>query len=412
LSTTRAACTIVSRNYLHFARTLFDSFHALHPNYEFYVLVVDRPSAGCHPAAEPFHVVWVEDLGIRNFSSVAFKYDILELNTNVKPTFLSYLLSKGINELIYFDPDIYMFDGMDFVFDLLSTHPIILTPHSLSPTPVSERFLEQQFLSLGVFNLGFIAVASCAETARFLSWWEERCLSLAFAEARTGLYVDQKWITIASCFFEGILILKHPGCNVAYWNIFERRITRIADHYMVNDRHPLVFYHFSGFNLDNPYVISEKLKSTITVKDRPDLAGLYELYRSTLITNAIALDPAGLYSYSSFNNGVPISGLARRVYAAMLDLGEMSATEDPFDAHGVFYSFARKKRLLSSASQPSVGALSYKDDKRVRYLHAAFRLALRILGEARYTLLLRYLSYISIQRNQTPIISPGEAESK
>ncbi len=38
----RAACTIVSLNYLPYARTLCDSFLSLHPDYQFFVLLVDR----------------------------------------------------------------------------------------------------------------------------------------------------------------------------------------------------------------------------------------------------------------------------------------------------------------------------------------------------------------------------------
>ena len=71
-----AACTIVSRNYLHFARTLCQSFLAAHPGAAFYVLLVDRPGAGEDLRGEPFTAVWVEELGIPDFLSVAFQYGI------------------------------------------------------------------------------------------------------------------------------------------------------------------------------------------------------------------------------------------------------------------------------------------------------------------------------------------------
>src|SRR4051812_21919176 len=101
----RAACTIVSLNYLPYARVLCDSFQQFHPDCKFYVLVVDR-SPAVDLSHESFETIFVEELGIPNFLSYAFRYDILELNTNVKPTFLKHLHDRGIDQVIYFDPDI------------------------------------------------------------------------------------------------------------------------------------------------------------------------------------------------------------------------------------------------------------------------------------------------------------------
>ena len=83
--------------------------------------------------------------------------------------------------------------------------------HEVAPT-------EQDLLYNGTFNLGFIAVRRCAEGARLLDWWEERCLGLGFSEGRSGLFVDQKWINLAPGLFEGVAIERHAGCNMAYWN--------------------------------------------------------------------------------------------------------------------------------------------------------------------------------------------------
>jgi hypothetical protein len=406
LLTERAACTIISINYLHFARTLFESFHALHPQDNFYVLIVDRSKTTLDLSREGFHIVWVEDLGIPDFLSTAFKYDIMELNTNVKPTFLSYLLGTGIERLIYLDPDIYVFASVDFIFDLLSSYSIILTPHSLSPTPPSERFLEQQFLSLGIYNLGFIALAKSDESSRFLLWWEERCLAAAFAEARTGLYVDQKWITVAPCFFEHILILRHYGCNVAYWNLFERKVSQSAHRYIINDNDPLVFYHFSGYRLEQPSLVSEKLRIPLTLNDRSDLKLVYSIYHDMLSRNmdAVAGGSGYSYSYGAFSNGAPVSTLARRIYASMLDNNTAAPAEDPFDETGSFYEFARKHRLVDCRQREAARNNYNPHDKRVWCLTVALRLALRLLGVETYTLLLRYLSFISVLRNQILVL--------
>src|ERR1700691_1096020 len=177
----RAACTIVSLNYLAYARTLCNSFLNFHPDYNFYVLLVDRLPDGFDASQERFELVLVEDLGIPNFEAVAFKYGILELNTNVKPTFLKRILGWGVEQVIYFDPDILICSALDPIYETLATSAIVLTPHCTSPNedgPYGEVLL----LVDGVFNLGFIAVAGAAEVVRFLDWWERRCLTLGYNE--------------------------------------------------------------------------------------------------------------------------------------------------------------------------------------------------------------------------------------
>src|SRR5580698_1412804 len=173
----QAACTIVSLNYLPYARTLCDSFLAFHSDCKFYVLLVDRLPAGLDLSSEKFETVLVEDLGIPDFESIAFKYDILELNTNVKPTFLKRLLSWGVDQVIYFDPDILICSVLEPIYSALATSGIVLTPHCTSPNEEGP-YAEVLLLGAGVFNLGFIAVSKTAEAEKFLTWWEHRCLTL------------------------------------------------------------------------------------------------------------------------------------------------------------------------------------------------------------------------------------------
>ena len=181
----RAACTIVSLNYLPYARVLCNSFLRHHPDCDFYVLLVRIP-ANLDLSCEPCRVLPVEDLGIPDFLSVAFKYEILELNTNVKPTFLKWLFAQGYDQVVYLDPDIFVYRRLNSIFETLARSTIVITPHCLTPNqrdPASEAVL----LKGGVFNLGFVAVRRCEETAHFLDWWEQQRLSMAFFEPSKGI---------------------------------------------------------------------------------------------------------------------------------------------------------------------------------------------------------------------------------
>ncbi|MDR3739246.1 MAG: group 1 glycosyl transferase [Terracidiphilus sp.] len=343
----------------------------------------------------------LKDLRISDFESLAFKYDIVELNTSVKPTFLKMLLGRGVDQLIYFDPDILICASVDFIFEALTSNAIVLTPHCILPneeSPDGEAIL----LYSGIFNLGFIAVSRTEESERFLSWWEHRCLTLGYTERRNGLYVDQKWINLVPCYFDSVYILKHPGCNIAYWNLHERSLIKAQDSWVVNGKVPLVFFHFSGISVDGGKIIAKKFDQ-FDLASRPDLAELFASYREDLIRHGIRSFGRYSYGFGHYSNGQLINRLQRALYAARLD--EFSGS-DPFYANGPFYEWARKKHLMSS--QDTAGKhnkKSYdKKDVKVRLVNAAFRLALRLLGADRYTVLLKYLEYISVLRNQGDVI--------
>ena len=66
------------------------------------------------------------------------------------------------------------------------------------------------------------------------------------------------------------------------------------------------------------------------------------------------------------------------------------------------YTWRKKRRLLSrqeSAKYFSSESLA-KPDVRLRVMRFLFRFLLRIVGADRYTVLMKYLSYVSILRNQ------------
>jgi hypothetical protein len=395
----RAGCTIVSLNYLPYARVLCRSFLRHHPDCSFYVLLVDRLPVDCH-LDEDFELIPVESLNIPSFASVAFKYDILELNTNVKPTFLKALLARGIDQLVYLDPDICVYSEMRSVFDALQSNAIALTPHSLSPDP-QDVSSEAVLLLGGSFNLGFIGVRKCSETERFLEWWENRCLNLAFNEPKTGLFVDQKWINLAPCFFEGIKVLREPGCNMAFWNLHERELSSKNGRLCVNDSRPLEFFHFSGIAIHGNDQLSRR-KSRFTLSNRPDLREIFAEYRSRLVEEGFEEFKKHDYAFGRFDDGQYINGLTRSIYAVNLDKFE---SDDPFSSSSRFYQWAKSSKLFSAReSAKAYNSETYRGkDLRVRVLNLAFRMAIRVLGADRYTVLLKYLSWVAILRNQRDI---------
>lgn len=397
------ACTIVSPNYLAYARTVSASYLVQHPNHRFFVLIVADLSVEDRKIFEGdgFTPVMLAEIGVEDLRSQGMKYDILELNTNVKPTFMKYLIQTfDLENLVYLDPDIFVYSPLAPVFDALSDGAsATLTPHMTAPVDDGKLPGEQEMLYNGTYNLGFIAVRRCEESWQLLNWWERRCLDLGFSEGRTGLFVDQKWMNLAPGMFEKVKILRHPGCNMAYWNLHERTLAQDTENYIVNGSAQLCFFHFSGIVLDDPAMLS-KNTNRYALADRPDLTRLFREYKAAVLANKDAVREKVPYGFDRLTDGTTITRLARRIYAKH----QMRwVEEDPFDARGGFAAFAKKLGLVAGKAAPAKA--TWKEfnpkDRRVEIVHRLLKMALRVLGPNRYELLMRYLAHIAVLRNQS-----------
>jgi len=395
----RYGCTIVSLNYLPYAKILAKSFLDCNPSAEFLVLLVDRKVEGLDFRGEGFSHVWVEDLGIKNFPSIAFKFNILELNTNVKPSFIKYIMSeKSAESVIYLDPDIKVYKSVDFIYDHLIRHPIVLTPHALEPIDDERKPSEQEFLAAGVFNLGFIGVANNQAGLGFLNWWERRCLQLGFNEMQTGLFVDQKWTNLIPCLFHDYFILRHRGCNVAYWNLHERSLAS-ENAELMSSGEELVFFHFSGIDLKKLDSIS-KYQNRYTLDSRPELKLIFSDYAALLLDNGLEKSLDQEYGFSKFHSGEGVSDIVRKVYASNQ---RVFAAEDPFHDGSEVYKWAKKNSLLINSGCPRVVFSDAKMSRSMIVVGFLLRVIFKLVGEAKYTGLLKYFKYISVLRNQDKV---------
>jgi hypothetical protein len=404
-----AACTIISPNYLPYARTLAASYREQHPGQPFFVLIVADLTDPKPFAAEPFTAILVSELGLPNLRALAMMYDILELNTNVKPSFMKYLLHRfRLVSLVYLDPDIFVYAPLTPVFEALESSDAVLTPHITSPVDDGKLPSEQDHLYNGTYNLGFFAVRNSPEGLRLLDWWERRCLENGFSEGRTGLFVDQKWMNLAPGLFAYVKILRDPGCNMAYWNLQERKLVESAGGYVVHATEAnaqLRFFHFSGIVPGDPDLISNNT-NRFTLADRPDVRTLFAQYGLAVIGNRGGAAGKPDYGFDKFSDGTAITRLARRMFAQHQ---RHFPQADPFASSGPWLAFCRSEKLVAGKAAPVKSTWSdfSGTDRRVTMLHRLLRLTLRLLGPNRYELLMRYLAFISVLRNQSVFLCKG-----
>lgn len=282
------AFTICSNNYLAHAKTLGDSYLTHHPDHTFVIGLVDTFNESFdYSPFNPFEIIPVAELNIPEFAELNSKYTIVELNTAVKPTYFHYIFKKYKPEnVIYIDPDILVVSPFVEVQELLQNKNIIITPHTC--TPIDDEFAptDHQTLRGGIFNLGFIALSDYPKVKDFLNWWHDRVLKYGFADFAQTMFYDQLWINYVPVFYDNYYILKHPGYNMANWNLHERMLSENRTTFSVNEIYPLRFFHFSSYKFQNPDVICVYL-TRFNFKSRPDLINLFDHYRSLLIDNDV-----------------------------------------------------------------------------------------------------------------------------
>ncbi|MGQ9896255.1 MAG: glycosyltransferase [Acidobacteriota bacterium] len=343
-------CTIAAKNYFACIQTLASSIQAQHPEADIAALVVDRDELPPLTVdGITFQLHGPRDfLPESRFRPMAFKYDVTELCTAVKPFYLRYLFSQGYRKVVYLDPDILVLQPLDIVLDALEQSNIVLTPHLVEPLPLDNKIpTEVNILQAGAYNLGFLGLAAGAETERMLDWWSRRLEDFCFNEVSKGLFVDQKWIDLVPGLFDGVQVLRHPGLNVAYWNLRERDITKRNGQFFAKGE-PILFFHFSGYDTAHPNIISRHL-SRYTLEEYPVIAPLFERYTKLLSTNHHARYRRIPYGFATFDNGFPVEPATRRQYAEALRQGRRFG--NPFVAGGR-YSFFREVTGIEPVELP------------------------------------------------------------
>ncbi len=309
-----AIFTICSNNYVSMARILLESARLHHPEAAHYLCLADRKRADPQFYPEGCTVVPAEALEIPEFDAFRFRYDVMELNTALKPFMVRYLLARGHDAVLYFDPDIEIFQPVDSVTAALRDGAsFVVTPHICAPAEGSAFPDDIGIMQAGVFNLGFLGVGATPETEPLLRWWSRRLEYQCLNDQPGGIFVDQKFMDLLPGFAARLCVLRDPTLNVAYWNLSQRTLRRDGDGWRV-DGQPLTFFHYSGIN---PWDTSRLSKYTDGFRNGAmdaDLQALVERYAQRLLANGHGSVPNGSYAWGRFRSGTPITPFVRRLF--------------------------------------------------------------------------------------------------
>lgn len=410
----KAVFTICAKNYIGLAQILEKSIKVHDDTLEFFIFIADEFGAAAGFSDLPGRTLIARNvLGIpeRQWYEMAFKYDITEFCTSIKPSAFNYLFDVlNFDEVIYFDPDVYVFSSLDSIWTLLKKFKIIVTPHILT---IEDQFTgsrtETGIMSTGIYNLGFLALARSESASKLLSWWSLRVFHQCFIDNDNSLFTDQKWMDFLSCYFESnvLHVSGHLGMNVAPWNFHEREVVLEEDKYLIKNRtcvesdtsSELVFAHFSGYDysqLKTGKVIHKNISSN---KEYDDILMLAMYYSDVLRDNSDILNKyLNLqYTYDFFENGIRIMLFHRRIFRSMINKGMVF--DNPFDTtnDSLYYKLARARLIeygsvnFDKITKGDLNNFSFK----LRVANRVFFWIFRLIGFQNYVLILKLFKYFS-----------------
>lgn len=312
---------------------------------------------------------------------LAFKFDMVELQTTLKPFAFQYVFQKlGASSTIFLDNDIWVTGSLLPMQRELQKRSAIVTPHILAPIPEDgNKQKDLDILTAGVFNFGFVAFRNTPTANAFLEFWSQRLASYGFVDPERGMFYDQNWGMFIPAFFdhEDYMVIRDPRYNIAYWNLHttgallnlddKTGLPRLGDE-------QAVFVHFSGMSLleeFDMYGISRH-QNRYTLHDFPRIEAVMKAYIIKLEHHDALSFRAIPYGYSKFLDGTSIDPLMRRAYAAAMyptNVANGLADSDSTPYYGISLStHDRVSYQKTVASNPFCASKICKANKTLSFL--------------------------------------------
>jgi glycosyltransferase involved in cell wall biosynthesis len=303
----RCLALIATRNYLPFAKLVAQSFLAYHSEFRPVLLLVDGEPRDALVFSEG-QVVLLSDLGLHNAGWFAAKFTASELSNALKPVFLRYL-AGFTDKVIYLDCDIAVFSRLTEMIDLMETRDLVLVPHMLEPLPRPEQFwthpTRADIFNSGLINAGCFGIR-LANCRTFLTFWEDANLAPGAFYEGAGYQTDQQHLNWALVTVPNACVLRESRYNVAFWNLHDRdfrlELVQNRELQFEVDRKPLGFFHFSGYDVNEPLRLSRH-DGRHSVYDLPAVAEILNWYSEQIFVSSAAGLMNEPYRFDRFANG-------------------------------------------------------------------------------------------------------------
>jgi predicted O-linked N-acetylglucosamine transferase (SPINDLY family) len=238
-------CTYFDVNFLSRGLALFHSLRTHCPCSFLWVLCLDEET---HVALNRLRLPGLYPISLKEFEHedaelLAFEHNRsrVEYYFTCTPSLLLYVLCQCLpfECVTYLDADLFFFSDPQPLFEEMSGGSVAIIAHRF---PEKLRHLEK----FGVYNVGWLSFRRDADALTCLYEWRMQCIEWCYDREENGRFADQKYLDAWPSRFPGVVVLSHPGANVAPWNLADCRMRLVGGQVLVEEQ-PLIFFHFHGF---------------------------------------------------------------------------------------------------------------------------------------------------------------------
>lgn len=269
-------CTYFDRRYLTRGLALHESLRRHCPAFTLWVLCLDEP---CHEVLSGLRLpdvrlIRLAELEAADPELAATKTNrsLVEYYFTCTPVLPQYVFDRdpAIERLSYLDADLFFFGDPAPLFVEMGDASVGIIGHRFAPgLAVLQKF--------GTYNVGWLTFRRDDEALRCLRWWRERCIEWCYDRCEDGRFADQKYLDTWPTRFKSVVVLRHPGANVAPWNVGGVRLATRRRRITV-DGERLLFFHFHGLRQLGRWIYSTGLERFGVTVSRTLRGGIYRPY--------------------------------------------------------------------------------------------------------------------------------------
>ncbi len=211
---------------------------------------------------------------------------MIEYYFTCSPAWMLFVLNNEPDAewVTYLDSDLFFFTSPDAIYEELHHAAVAIIPHRY-PAKI------ERLRKFGIYNVGWVGVHNDADGIAIVKWWREKCIEWCHDYVDGDRFADQGYLNAFSSRSSRVKVIENIGANLAPWNVGNYRIGCNGNTVMIDENHPLVFFHFQGMRKELGCFIFNSHRQFRAPFSRVMREHVYKPYIDELLAIERAVDP-------------------------------------------------------------------------------------------------------------------------